>query len=67
MEAGATKGEEFAIVENDNQNIVAIANLGSLGPNYSVFVFNKKNNHAVWTKATNSFWMGGSAEYLTCI
>lgn len=51
VKAGETEAETFTLVEDTSVNAVAIAKHGALGPNYSVFVFDKETQQAVWTKA----------------
>jgi len=66
MEVGATEGEKFLIVEQDDQMVVAIANLGSLGPNYSTLVLSKKDSQGLWTKASDNLLRYGEVMYLNC-
>lgn len=66
MEAGATEGERFPIIEENENQIVAITKLGILGPNYSILIFNKKTAKGIWTKTSDALGMSGSVIYLSC-
>lgn len=67
VEAGATEGVKYQLIENNDKDLVGIARLGVIGSDYSTIVFNKKSGQAIWTKASDDLLgLSGSVFYLNC-
>lgn len=71
VEVGIAKGEPWNIVKNSADRVVAIYNgLEGMGTDINLFILNKKNGIAVWTKTNSDLFgtenPGAQTFYLVC-
>lgn len=71
VEVGTARGEPWNIVKNSNDRIVALYNgLDQMGTDVNLFILNKKNGIAVWTKTNSDLFgtenPGAQSFYLVC-
>ncbi len=71
VEVGTAKGEPWNIVKNSGDRVVALYNgLDQMGTDINLFILNKKNGIAVWTKTNSDLFgtenPGAQSFYLVC-
>jgi len=71
VEVGTAKGEPWNIVKNSTDRVVALYNgLEGMGTDINIFILNKKNGIAVWSKTNSDLFgtenPGAQTFYLIC-